>query len=102
MGTWLVQAICRELDELQEDVDLLQFLTRVQNNVCNRILLRNPDLGQTPQLHFFATRDVTLCASHCKQQRSQLGCRLFLKIFLAVGNYFVKRDQRVKRAQLLL
>jgi len=62
-GTWFVQEICNEMDNLQEDVDLLVFLMRVQNNVCHRNRLDKIEAGQTPQMHFFSHSKLTFCAT---------------------------------------
>jgi Caspase domain len=66
LGTWFIQSICIILDEMQADVDILTFLTRVQNHVCQRTRsdLMNTNIGQTPQLQFLASKYIQICARH--------------------------------------
>jgi hypothetical protein len=66
-GTWFVQSICNVLDTLAESEDILIFFTKVQNHMCQRTkidCLMPSSVGQTPQLHFFANKQILLCASH--------------------------------------
>ncbi|CAB3379766.1 Hypothetical predicted protein [Cloeon dipterum] len=50
-GTWLVTALCAELDCMTKDLDLIDFLTRVKRRICDKTTINN-EIGQTPQLQF--------------------------------------------------
>jgi hypothetical protein len=65
-GTWFVQSICSVLDSLAESEDVLLFFTKVQNHMCQRTNIDcfKAYVGQTPQLHLFASKQFNICPSH--------------------------------------
>jgi len=60
-GTVFVQVICDELDNVERKISLLEFLTRVQKQICEKSFMRSIDDAQTPQVHLFSHREVTIC-----------------------------------------
>jgi hypothetical protein len=72
-GTWLVKAVTDVMDALQTDVDLLTFLTSVQNSICNqhKFIMQvkgestiSVACGQTPELRLFPSPPILVCRLH--------------------------------------
>jgi hypothetical protein len=64
-GTWLVKAVTETLDTLEKDVDLLTFLTCVQNRIAYQKKIYHQLLrGQTPELRVFPIPPISILSSH--------------------------------------
>jgi hypothetical protein len=61
-GTWFVQAITIVVENAFEEMSLLDFLTRVQYDICEKGRCDNKACGQTPQLQCFPSNKMTICS----------------------------------------
>ncbi|XP_059479038.1 uncharacterized protein LOC132198814 [Neocloeon triangulifer] len=52
-GTWLVQCLIQELNEMKEDESVSHFLTAVQNRIHKKSIIDIVEVGQTPEFKIY-------------------------------------------------
>ncbi|CAB3379624.1 Hypothetical predicted protein [Cloeon dipterum] len=66
-GSWLVTALCTELDSMSKDLDLIVFLTRVKRRICESTTIDRA-IGQTPQLQYYKHNEFTVSSFPLKEK----------------------------------
>jgi hypothetical protein len=59
---------------MTETLDVLFFFTRVQNKMCQRSKNAGlqSNIGQTPQLHYFANKFIEVCSHHAQDPKYKI------------------------------
>jgi len=92
MGSWMIQAFCRTLNSLVDDVEFTEFLRRMSNAIIRE---SNFDYSQTPQISVYPHRRTYFCRFVSKYA-------IYLLTLIKINKYNTNaRQSSVKQTRIL-